>query len=367
MNSLQKGVSHIYNFLGTIKYQEAVDIMESKFIESVEQKKIFWWGLQHPTVYTKGVAFQNEHLIQNNIDIISVRRGGSITVHNEGQLIFYSVVPIELVVGGLAGYIRNLEASMIETLWSYNIVSFLNPPFSGVWTEKGKIAFVGLGLKKGVIYHGISINLNNNLEEYRPIFSCGLSLPVTRLIDVKTIFNTKIADGNNLMEDFSRKLYNNILKRFTSISPQEFREQVYNQYDIFCETFFSFRLGQNYFNERRYWEAHESWEMSWKNYPIGNEYRIFLQGLIQLASACYKSFSIHKNLDGALSLFEKSLQKFLEVPHYIDTYIKQIEETPSLIEYIQANIETLTTRRNDFKYSPYVICFKHDRITPSII
>ena len=353
-------LSCTYNFLGTLTYSEAIVMMESKIYEAVEQKKIFWWGVEHPLVYTKGVSFQEEHLLQKDLHIISARRGGSITVHNQGQLVFYTVAPLSLV-GSLEGYLRNLEASIIETLWDYSILAFLNPPFSGVWTKKGKISFVGLGMKHGAIYHGISINLYNNLNEYSPIYSCGLTLPVTRLIDLKTIYDTSINNSeNSLLEDFSLKLYHNILNRFIITSPQDFRSFVNKKQSIFLETHFSFRLGQLYFNERRYWEAHEAWELFWHQYDINNDYRIFLQGLIQCASACFKLTGESINLDGALSLFKKSLEKFNKVSYLLDKYLVTIEGKKSLYEYITYNVEMLTHNRNEFRYIPYLIKAKID-------
>ena len=65
-------------------------------------------------------------------------------------------------------------------------------PYSGVWTPRGKIGFVGLGLKSNAIYHGVAINLLNDLEDYKHIFSCGIKLPVTSLEREIDIYNNKV-------------------------------------------------------------------------------------------------------------------------------------------------------------------------------
>ncbi len=360
-----------YFFIGRVSYREGVHMMEKNIPEAIQKEKIFWWGLEHDLVYTKGVSTSPKHILNKNIQTISSRRGGSITVHNPGQLVFYSVVPLALVKGGLDMYLRHLESSIIETLWDYKIYAFINPPYSGVWTRKGKIAFVGLAMRSGVIYHGIAVNLINSLKDYDPIHSCGIELPVCRLLDLHTIYGQKInLKPENILNEFSDKLYSNLHKRFSKMSPLNFKQMIQKKKEEFPQTHLSFNIGKLYFNERLYWEAHESWEIFWHSHPPNCTFKKFLQGLIQLSSACYK-LTYKWNPKGALSLFKKSHEKLIE-NYYLDEYIKPLEDQVHLIDYIKENInrlEQLFSTQDKIMYSienrkklftPYILCTKID-------
>jgi len=163
--------------------------MEEKITEAVQQKNGFIFGLEHETVYTAGLKTLPEHILKD-LTYIKTRRGGSITVHNPGQLILYTVVPMTEINSNLEKYIRTLEVSIVQTLLKYGISSFQHDEHTGVWTNRGKIAFIGISAKKGAVYHGAAINVNNNLDAYAPIVSCGLTLPITRMIDEPGL-NTK--------------------------------------------------------------------------------------------------------------------------------------------------------------------------------
>lgn len=169
--------------------------MEEKISEAVQQKKGFVYALEHETVYTAGLKTSPEHILKD-VPCVKTRRGGSITVHNPGQLVFYTVLPLSEIAGDLERYIRTLEISIINTLSFYGITSFQHADHTGVWTKKGKIAFIGISAKKGAVYHGAALNVNNDLNDYLPILSCGLSLPITRMIDEPEINTKNLLLGN---------------------------------------------------------------------------------------------------------------------------------------------------------------------------
>ena len=142
----------------------------------------------------------------------------------------------------------------------------------------------------------------------------------------------------------------------------------------------AFQLGQLFFNERRYWEAHEAWEVFWHEYSEG-DFKLFLGGLIQLASALYK-LTLKPNLRGAANLLKKSFNK-LKDNQYVDIYLTNIEGHDSVIGYIEASIqkinklnlatfednrnqeaikiEFLKKRRTLFK--PYILVSPYDRLS----
>jgi len=169
-------------YVGIISYEKGIELMEEKINEAVQQKKCYVYGMENHLVYTAGIKTNVDHILEN-IPVVKSRRGGSITLHNPGQLVFYAILPIKSIQGGMVEYIRMLENVIINTLKQYGVRAFLHPDHTGVWTNSGKIAFVGLALKNKCIYHGCAINVENDLEDYAPIKSCGLDLPITRLID----------------------------------------------------------------------------------------------------------------------------------------------------------------------------------------
>ncbi len=308
-------------YLGLLPYDDAIHLLEEHFEVALQEQKGFIFGLEHPLVYTAGLRTEREHILQDNLTVKPTRRGGSVTLHNPGQLVVYFVIPL-ILTPGLETFVRRLEAAIIETLWLWGIPAFTKPPHSGAFTSRGKIAFVGLALKKQIIYHGIAINLNNNLNDYRAIHSCGLTLPVTRARDLT---------GETIpLPLFFEQLSTNIQKRFLHFSSQEYRRQLQEHLEQSAIPFAGFRLGQLFFNERRYWLAHEAWETAWHLYRQAygklseRDYILFLQGLTQAAMAAYK-LAEEPNLAGAYSLLRKAKNK-LENNSYTQTYLTNAGE-----------------------------------------
>lgn len=278
--------------------------MESHFQNAIKNNKIFFWGLQHDIVYTTGLLTKPEHVLDASIKTQIARRGGSITVHNPGQLVFYTVTPLGLFRQGPEAMIRLMEASLIDTLRVHNITGFAYPPHSGVFTSEGKIAFVGLGMRHNCIYHGVCLNISNDLNAYKPIFSCGLTLPVTRMTNFHQESEFSIPGISNTLFQF-------VQERFQKYSPQEFRSKMTASKLESGGYANALRRGVNFYNERRFWEAHEIWEMYWRTMKASPE-KTFLHGLIQLAGSYHKQFQEH-NVKGAFSLQKKALDKILSV------------------------------------------------------
>ncbi|MBV6493850.1 MAG: Octanoyltransferase [Turneriella sp.] len=307
----------IYKYLGNIEYPKAIQLLEDHFPRALEEKQGFMFALEHPLVYTSGLRTEKNHIVNPNLKITPARRGGSITLHNPGQLVVYFVVPLS-ETPGLETLVRRLEGAIIETLWEYGVFAFTNPPHSGVFTKEGKIGFIGLGLKKNTVYHGIAINLNNNLNDYKEIYSCGLNLPITRLKD--------LSQESISLSIFAEKLASKIQNRFSQFGKVVYKTASSISIKNLNFPFAGFRIGQLFFNERRYWHAHETWEHSWHDYReyYGKEnktdYIMFLHGIIQLAMATYRMYEVVA-INGAISLLGKSMEK-LEKNPYWPRYIK---------------------------------------------
>lgn len=297
LNVLKSPV-HIHSeFLGLVTYGDALALME-KNIAASDHTTARIWGLEHPLVYTTGLKTETGHILDPAISLTPARRGGSVTLHNPGQLVVYFAFPLDAIAGGLERFVRVLEATLAETLLDLNIPVRFSPGASGVFTDKGKIAFIGLGLKKNFIYHGVSLNIANDLNDFRAIQSCGLTLPMTRMAD----FPGEVPAVSEVFAAFLAALTD----RFEDLTPDEFRKRVEQKRELNAWPL-GFKLGWLAFHERRYWEAHELWEMFWHEMPPGS-LRIFFHAMIQVAMAFYKIFTA-PNLAGAHSLLAKGLDK----------------------------------------------------------
>lgn len=329
-----------FHYIGLTEYQKAIEKMDMAIEEAIAQNKGFVIGLEHPLTYTAGVKTQREHILSSDIQVIPINRGGSVTLHNPGQLVVYFAIPLKFTPG-LSTFVRWIEGSLIEVLWEYGVWAFQKKSVSGVFTSKGKIAFIGLGLKKQIIYHGLALNINNCLEDYEKIHSCGLKLPITRLCDL----TREKADLNEVFEKICEKLK----ERFLKIKPKEWRDLLKKKLENLSLCFGAFRLGVLYFNEKRFWHAHEVWELAWhesqKNPLSQRDYQVFLQGLIQLAMAFYKYQNQKK--EGFQSLLAKALNK-LKNSRYYSLYFSSGED-------LLKNLELYLKEKMPRKEYPFLV------------
>jgi len=133
------------------------------------------WLLQHPPVYTYGVAGRAEHLpdSDNGIPVIQVDRGGQVTYHGPGQLVAYVLLDLRRRGLTVKGLVRNLEQAAIDTLSEVGLTAQRHPGAPGVYVEGAKVAALGLRIRKGCSYHGLSINVDMDLTPFDAIDPCG--------------------------------------------------------------------------------------------------------------------------------------------------------------------------------------------------
>lgn len=345
MQVLKEPIEVHTEFIGLVPYAEALALMEQA-IATISPHEGRIWGLEHPLVYTTGLKAEAAHILDPKIPLVAARRGGSVTLHNPGQLVAYFTLPLAAVNGGLERFVRVLEAVMAEILLGYGAAANFSPGASGVFTHHGKIGFVGLGLKRGFIYHGVALNVNNNLDDFRAIHSCGLKLPITNLKG--ELENTPPLE--QVFADFTAAL----AERFAVLSPQEFRYQTLARYDL-TDWQQGFKLGWIYFHERRFWQAHELWELYWRELPAG-ELRIFFHALIQTAMAFYKIFTV-PNPDGAASLLGKALQKFA-----VTRAIELLDNQLAFVEFLEEVLQRLARKELAQIPVPPVMSWKSQKL-----
>ena len=149
------------------------------------------WILEHEEVYTGGTSFNKNEILDKSINFIKTNRGGKITFHGPGQLIFYFVIDLNKRGKNIKKLITAIEKTIINTLKDYKIKSFADRKNVGIWFKNKsgrieKIAAIGIKVKKWIAYHGFALNISNNLDAYKKIIPCGINdRGVTNLNKIK--------------------------------------------------------------------------------------------------------------------------------------------------------------------------------------
>ena len=192
-----------------INYFEAINLLEKRLDDlSKNNSKELIWTLEHDEIFTAGTSYRNNEILDKSINIIKTNRGGKITCHAPGQLVCYFVLDLRKKKD-IRKFITCIEKTIIETLKEYKINTFSDQNNIGIWYKKNnmtyKIAAIGVRVKKWIAYHGFSINIKNNLDQYKKIIPCGIKdKGVTNLI---SIANNDYSNLNNLLiEKFTSNL-----------------------------------------------------------------------------------------------------------------------------------------------------------------
>jgi len=132
------------------------------------------WLVQHPPVYTQGLAGKPEHLLHSTgIPVIKIDRGGQITYHGPGQIIAYLLLDLRRWKINVRELVRLMEQAVISLLAGYGITAQGRADAPGVYVGDVKIAALGLKIKNGCCYHGLSFNVDMDLRPFTNINPCG--------------------------------------------------------------------------------------------------------------------------------------------------------------------------------------------------
>ena len=166
----------------TSTWQEMVSFTENRNRQTEDELRI----LEHRSVFTQGLSGKPEHLLkETKIEVIKSDRGGQITYHGPGQLIMYCMIDIKRLGIGVKQMVSIIEMSIMDVLSDYSIKSHKVPGAPGVYVDGSKIAALGLKVKQGKTYHGLSLNIDMNLVPYNLINPCGYKdLNVTQMSDL---------------------------------------------------------------------------------------------------------------------------------------------------------------------------------------
>ena len=160
--------------LGLVEYESTLqamkDFTDSRTAESADEL----WLLQHPKVFTQGQAGKAEHVLApGDIPVVQADRGGQVTYHGPGQWVLYLLIDIKRHKLGVRALVDLIENSIIRLLAEYGIEAAARPDAPGVYVAGDKIAALGLRVRKGCSYHGLSLNVDMDLEPFDRINPCG--------------------------------------------------------------------------------------------------------------------------------------------------------------------------------------------------
>ena len=189
-----------------VNYRKALQLLEKRVNLVKKGGRELVWFLEHPTTYTVGIRSKKEEILDKSINLIKTNRGGKITLHNPGQQVVYFVINLNKRKKDIRNLVRQIENTIISFLKIYKIESYADKKDIGIWVKKKKIAAIGIKVSRWVAYHGFSINIKNNLSDYKKIVPCGLdnkritSLKKEKVVPVNIKKNLKKVFFDHLSE-----------------------------------------------------------------------------------------------------------------------------------------------------------------------
>lgn len=161
--------------LGNTDYQSSFQAMKDFVADRKEATIDEFWYVEHPPVFTQGMAGKPEHIlnIHNNIPVIQSDRGGQVTYHGPGQIVVYLLINLQRRKSGVRRFVEMLENAVIDLLKEFDIMAAGNRKAPGVYVHGSKIAAIGLRVRKNSTYHGLSLNVDMDLSPFAQINPCG--------------------------------------------------------------------------------------------------------------------------------------------------------------------------------------------------
>ena len=197
-------LSPALRFLGLVEYAPTWQAMQDFTAQRTLETQDEIWLLQHPPTFTQGQAGKPEHLINaNGIPVVKIDRGGQITYHGPGQVVAYLLLDLRRWKINVRELVRLMEQAVIDLLAEYNITAQGRVEAPGVYVGDAKIAALGLKIRNGCCYHGLSLNVDMDMTPFSFINPCGFQgLRVTQMTD----FGVR-----NSISDIEKKLSQKLL------------------------------------------------------------------------------------------------------------------------------------------------------------
>ena len=196
--------------LGIVDYQATYDAMRNFTLQRDQNTDDELWLLEHHAVFTQGLNGKDEHIFDTQtIPVVNTDRGGQVTYHGQGQLIAYTLFDLKRLKIGVRQMVAHLEKSVIMLLNTLGLEAQARRDAPGVYIGEQKIASLGLRVKHGACYHGVSLNVDMDLTPFSYINPCGFQglemTDLTRLgistsiaqikVEFATALNTQMRKG----------------------------------------------------------------------------------------------------------------------------------------------------------------------------
>ena len=194
--------SPVIRSLGLIAYEPIWQAMRDFTVQRTADTPDELWLVQHPPVYTLGIAARVQHLprIDNGIPVVKTDRGGQITYHGPGQPVVYLLLDMKRHGLSVRPLVRLMENAVIDLLGEYGVAAIGRVDAPGVYAGNAKVAALGLRIRNGCCYHGVALNADMDLSPFRAIDPCGYpGLAVTQTRDLG-ITDTPDTVGDKLIE-----------------------------------------------------------------------------------------------------------------------------------------------------------------------
>jgi lipoyl(octanoyl) transferase len=192
--------------LGRADYEPVWKSMQAYTDERGDDSEDELWLVEHPPVFTQGQAGKAEHVLApGDIPVVQVDRGGQVTYHGPGQIVAYPLVDIQRKDIGVRDFVRRIEEAIIRVLDSYGVRGERIEGAPGIYVAGAKVASIGLRVRKGRSFHGLSFNIDMDLEPFRRINPCGFAgLEVTQLSALANVDYPEVE--NRLVRSLARQL-----------------------------------------------------------------------------------------------------------------------------------------------------------------
>ncbi|MEC9414405.1 MAG: lipoyl(octanoyl) transferase LipB [Pseudomonadota bacterium] len=195
-----------------IDYPSSISFMEKKVEDIYKNRcKEFLWFLEHEDIYTAGTSSKSKDLLDpNKFKVYKTNRGGQFTYHGPGQRIVYVMLDLRKKGYDIRGFVTLLENWIISSLKTIGISATNDKDHIGIWVKEknklNKISSIGLRVRKGITFHGVSININPNLDNFKGINPCGKNSSAVTSI-YKLGLDRKIKEFDNILIDNFKKTF----------------------------------------------------------------------------------------------------------------------------------------------------------------
>lgn len=173
--------------LGRTNFAEALRLQDEAVRIVAQGGDEVVYLLEHPPVYTLGRRAREANLLvpptdEEQVPVFRINRGGDVTYHGPGQLVGYLHLDLNRRGRDVHRYLRQLEELLIQLARRFEVTAFRREGLTGVWTDRGKLASIGVGVRRWVTMHGFALNVDPDFRYFQRINPCGIpGCPLTSL------------------------------------------------------------------------------------------------------------------------------------------------------------------------------------------